>query len=112
MHTVNLSSRGDLQELASELEGLLAAGKQLSVTVAEADEMLSPQAVAVRLGFSRQHVRRLVDMGALAGSQVPGSRYWKIPLSSVLAFEARRDHGRALTDAWSAELDELGAPAE
>ena len=112
MRTVSLNSPGELKELTSELEGLLADGKQLSVTVAEADEMLSPQAVAARLGFSRQHVRRLVDAGELEGRQMPNSRYWKIPLSSVLAFEERRGRGRQLTDRWSAELDALGAPAE
>jgi excisionase family DNA binding protein len=110
--TVNLSSAKPLKELTSTLEQLLEGGKQLSVTVAEADELLSPQAVATRLGLSRQHVRRLVDAGELDGRQMPNSRYWKIPLSSVLAFEQRRERGRDLTDAWAAELDALGAPAE
>ena len=82
------------------------------MTIAEADELLSPQAVAARLGLSRQHVRRLVDAGELEGRQMPNSRYWKIPLSSVLAFEQRRERGRRLTDQWSADLDEHGAPAE
>jgi excisionase family DNA binding protein len=112
MRTVNLNSASELKELASELEGLLADGKQLSVTVAEADELLSPEQVAQRLGFSRQHVRRLIDAGKLEARQLPNSRYWKVPLSSVLAFEARREHGRQLSDQWSAELDRLGAPTE
>jgi excisionase family DNA binding protein len=112
VRTVNLSSTQQLKELTSTLEHLLEDGKQLSVTVAEADELLSPQAVAARLGFSRQHVRRLVDAGELEGRQMANSRYWKIPLSSVLAFEQRRERGREVTDAWASELDALGAPAE
>ena len=85
------------------------AATATSVTVAEGDKLLSPQEVAARLGLSRQHVRRLVDAGELEGRQMPNSRYWKIPLSSVLAFEQRRERGRELTDVWSAELDALGA---
>lgn len=112
MRTVNLTSRGELDELTSTLERLLDDGKHLSVTVAEADELLSPQAAARRLGFSRQHVRRLVDAGELEGRQLPNSRYWKIPLSSVIAFQQRRDHAAERADAFSAELDKLGAPAE
>jgi excisionase family DNA binding protein len=34
---------------------------------------LSPNAAAGRLGFSRHHVRRLVDAGELTGTRVPGS---------------------------------------
>lgn len=112
MRTVSLNSAGELRELTIELEGLLAAGKHLSVTVAEASELLSPREAAARLGFSRQHVRRLVDAGELEGRQMPNSRYWKIPLSSILAFETRREVAARRADAFSADLDELGAPAE
>jgi len=72
----------------------------------------APQAVAERLGCSRQHVRRLVDAGELDGHQLPSSRYWKIPLASVLAFDARRAAAARRADAFAAELDALGAPAE
>lgn len=112
MKTVKLTSRGELDKLTSTLEQLLDDGKRLSVTVAETDELLSPQAAAARLGFSRQHVRRLVDAGELVGQQLPGSRYWKIPLSSVIAFEAQRDRAAERADEFSGELDKLGAPAE
>ena len=84
-------SRGQLARLTTDLEAMLEGGKTLAVTVAEEDELLSPNVAADRLGFSRQHVRRLVDAGELVGRQMPGSRYWKIPLSSVLAFEDRRE---------------------
>lgn len=112
MKTVQVTSRGQLEELTSTIEQLLDGGKQVSVTVAETDELLSPQATASRLGFSRQHVRRLVDVGELTGEQLPNSRYWKIPLASILAFEDRREQAARQADAASAELDELGAPAE
>ena len=38
--------------------------------------------------------------------------YWKIPLSSVLAFEERRGESDRLTAEWSRDLDAIGAPAE
>jgi excisionase family DNA binding protein len=112
MKTVPITSRGQLDELTSTIEQLLEDGKQLSVTVAENDELLSPNQAAARLGFSRQHVRRLVDAGGLVGEQLPGSSYWKIPLSSILCFEQRREHAARRADAFSAALDELDAPAE
>lgn len=112
MKTVHLSSRGQLAQLAADLEAMLEGGKTLAVTVAEEDELLSPNVAAERLGFSRQHVRRLVDAGELVGRQMPGSRYWKIPLSSVLAFEDRRKRAASEADAFAAELDALGAPSE
>lgn len=112
MKTVKLTSRGELDKLTSALEQLLDDGKLLSVTVAETDELLSPQAAAGRLGFSRQHVRRLVDAGQLVGRRLPHSRYWKIPLSSLVAFEERRDDAAERADEFSALLDKLGAPAE
>lgn len=110
--TTHVTSRGQLVELTASIEAMLADGKALAITVAEEGEMLSPNAVAERLGFSRQHVRRLVDAGELVGEQLPNSRYWRIPVSSISAFEERRDRVAREADAFSAELEELGAPAE
>lgn len=102
--------RADL--VLEEIDRLLAEGKQLAVTVAEEDELLSPQQVATRLGFSRQHVVRLIGYGELQGQKLPGSDYWKIALASVLAFEERRtEHDRRAAE-WSRDLDAIGAPAE
>ena len=112
VRTVNLSSRGDCQELTSELGGLFAAGKQLSVTVAEADETLSPQDVAVGLVVAptrappSRHGRAGVHPSARRLPLLEG------PTLVLLALETRRNHGRTLTDAWSTELDELGALAK
>jgi hypothetical protein len=60
----------------------------------------------------RQHVRRLIDYGKLEARKLPGSSYWKIPLSSVLALEERRAESDRLTAEWSRDLDAMGAPAE
>lgn len=87
-------------------------GQQVAVTVAEEQELLSPQQVARRLGFSRQHVRRLIDYGRLEACKLPGSSYWKIPLSSVLALEERRAESDRRTAEWSRDLDAMGAPAD
>ncbi len=112
MKTIHVTSRGQLGEVTSTIEQMLDDGKTLSVTFAEDDELLSPTAVAERLGFSRQHVRRLLDAGELTGEQLPNSQYWKIPLSSILAFERRREQVALQADRFSAELEQLGAPPE
>jgi excisionase family DNA binding protein len=114
MRTLHLDpgKRDQAARVAEEIEHLLAQGKHLAVTVAEEDELLSPQQVATRLGFSRQHVVRLIGYGELEGQKLPGSDYWKIPLSSVLAFEERRTEGDRIAAEWSRDLDAMGAPAE
>jgi len=55
---------------------------------------------------------RLISYGDLEAQQLPGSSHWKIPLPSLLAFEAERERRRNLSDDWSRDLDALGAPAE
>lgn len=114
MKTLHLdpSTQDQAGTVAEEIERLLAEGKRLAVTVAEEDELLSPQQVATRLGFSRQHVVRLIGYGKLDAQKLPGSDYWKIPLSSVLAFEEHQERHRNLTAQWSRDLDAMGAPAE
>lgn len=91
---------------------MLAEGKSITVTLAEEQELLSPQQAADRLGFSRQHVVRLIGYGSLDAQKLPGSTHWKIPLTSVIAFEEKRAEHERLTAEWSRELDALGAPAE
>jgi excisionase family DNA binding protein len=98
--------------VAEEIERLLGDGKRVAVTVAEEDEMLSPQQAADRLGFSRQHVVRLIDAGEFDAQRMPGSSYWQIPVASVLAFEQRREQARQESDEFARCLDELGAPLE
>lgn len=114
MKTMHLDpTAGDqAASVVEEVDKLLREGKQVAVTVAEEQELLSPQRAGQRLGISRQHVRRLIDYGELEARQLPGSSYWKIPLSSVLACEERREQGRELAAEWSHDLDAMGAPPE
>jgi excisionase family DNA binding protein len=56
----------------------------------EDQEWISPQQAAVRLGFSHEHVLRLIEAGEIEAERMPGARGRQIPLSAVLAFEERR----------------------
>jgi excisionase family DNA binding protein len=114
MKTLHLDPTATDQKalVTEEIDRLLAEGKRLAVTVAEERELLSPREAAERLRFSRQHVVRLIEYGDLPAEKLPGSSYWKIPLSSILAFEEERERGRELAAQWSRDLDAMGAPAE
>lgn len=114
MKTVHLDPTGPGQtnEITAEIDRLLAEGKHVAVTVAEEQELLSPQQAADRLGFSRQHVVRLIEGGELEGGRLTGSSYRKIPLASLLEFEDRRARARERTAGWSRDLDSMGAPPE
>ncbi len=114
MKTMRLdpNERAQAAEVTSEIERLLGEGKHITVTVAEEQELLSPQQAAERLGFSRQHVMRLIACGELNGEQMAGSSYWRVPYASILAFEQRRAASAQQADDWSRELDAMGAPAE
>jgi excisionase family DNA binding protein len=114
MKTLHLDpdARDQAALVAEEIERMLADGKHVAVTLAEEQELLSPQHAADRLGFSRQHVMRLIGYGDLVAQRLPGSSHWKIPLSSVLAFEEHRAEHERLTAEWSRELDAMGAPPE
>jgi excisionase family DNA binding protein len=114
MKTLHLdpTAAGQTALVTEEIDRLLSEGKRLAVTLAEEQEFLSPQQVADRLGFSRQHAVRLIGYGDLPAEKLPGSSYWKIPLASVLAFEEERDHARELTAQWSRDLDAMGLTAD
>lgn len=114
METIRLdpAERREVSRVTEAIDGLLAAGKRVTVTVVEDDEQLSPQEAADRLGFSRQHVVRLINARELAAERLPNSTYWRIPAGSVLAFEERRERARRRADEFSSSLDELGAPLE
>jgi excisionase family DNA binding protein len=117
MKTIHIDpAEGDTKQKVSAvkdaIEDLLDAEKAIAVTVVDENAMLSPQVAADRLGFSRQHVRRLIEAGELEASQLPNSTHWKIPMRAVLAFEQRRSEAEERADEFSRSLDELGAPAE
>jgi excisionase family DNA binding protein len=109
---LNPSGRERAALVSDEIDRLLDEGVAVAVTIAEERELLSPQLTADRLGFSRQHVLRLIAAGQLEAERLEGSSYWKIPLSSVLAFEDRRADAAKRSDEFSRALDELGAPLE
>jgi excisionase family DNA binding protein len=117
MKTIHIDpAEGDAKQKLSTvqetIEGLLDADKTIAVTVVDENAMLSPQEAADRLGFSRQHVRRLIEAAELEGEQLPNSTHWKIPLRAVLAFEERRAEAEERADKFSRSLDDIGAPAE
>jgi excisionase family DNA binding protein len=76
--------------VAEEINRMLAEGKPVTVTIAGEKELLSPRQAAAWLGFSRQHIVRLIGSGELPAERLPHSGYWKITLASILAFEERR----------------------
>lgn len=117
MKTIHIDpSQGNAERQISTIkeaiEDLLDSDKTIAVMVADEDSMLSPQQAADRLGFSRQHVRRLIEVGELEAQQLPNSTHWKIPLRAVLAFEERRVGAETRADEHSRSLDKLSAPAE
>lgn len=114
MKTVQVDPKAGepMAPVAAEVERLLAQGKSVTVTVAEEGELLSPQQAARRLGFSRQHVVRLINAGEIAAERMAGSSYWRIPLSAVLAFEERMAEADRSAGEFSRSLDALGAPLE
>lgn len=117
MKTIHIDpAEGDakqkLSTIQETIEDLLDADKPLAVTVAEESTRLSPQEAADRLGFSRQHVRRLMEAGELEGKKLPQSSHWKVPLGSILDFEQRRAEAEQRADELSRSLDEMDAPAE
>jgi excisionase family DNA binding protein len=79
--------------VAEEVNRLLAKGTPVTVTIAGEKELLSPRQAAAWLGFSRQHVVRLIGSGELPAKRLPHSGYWKIPLTSILAFEEKWEIG-------------------
>ena len=101
-----------LEAVRDAAGSLLEGGADVAITVVDEQEEISPQEAGERLGFSRQHVYRLIDAGVLDAHQLPDSSHWKIPLRSVLHLEEQRAGARERADELSRQLDELGAPLE
>jgi excisionase family DNA binding protein len=79
---------------------------------AEGQERITLQQAAGRLGFSPEHVLRLINAGTIQAERMAGASDWQIPLSAVRAFEERRAEADRSMSEWSRSLDELGAPLE
>ena len=107
------SSAQDVSEsLLETIRGFLRAGKSIAVTVVEEDASLSPQQAGLLLGFSRQHVVRLIEAGELEGERMPNSLYWKVPRRAIEEFGRKREAAEERAATLSRDLDRLGAPLE
>ena len=80
----------------------------LLTMTAEDNEMLSIRKAGDRLGFTVDHVKRLIRAGELTTSQPSGG----VPMQSILAFERRCCGAERRADEFSRALDRAGAPAE
>jgi excisionase family DNA binding protein len=114
MRTMHLDPTNLEQQLSTLVDELRRAGqsKHLTITIAGRDELVSPREAGERLGFSRQHVVRLIEAGELAGEKLEGSSYWRVPVGALVEFEERRERGRRAADAFSRSLDASDAPLE
>ncbi|HEY4094379.1 MAG TPA: helix-turn-helix domain-containing protein [Baekduia sp.] len=102
------------QQLSVLVDEVRRVGRdeRLTITIAAEGEHVSPREAGERLGFSRQHVVRLIEAGELAGVKLEGSSYWRIPVRGLVEFEDRRDDARRAADTLSRSLDASGAPLE
>jgi excisionase family DNA binding protein len=101
-----------IARVLDDLHQMLDAGQDVRIMVVAAGEFLSPREAGEVLGFSRQHVRRLIDAGELDGTQLPGSEHWRVSAASLESFLARRTRAAGQADTHARELDALGAPFE
>ena len=101
-----------IARLLGDLQQMLDEGRDVRIMLVATGELLSPREAGEVLGFSRQHVRRLIDAGELEGTQLPGSEHWRITTASVETLLARRACAAAEADTHARELDALGAPLE
>jgi hypothetical protein len=103
-----------LQELLETVKARLKRGVSVDVIVVDSEPgALSPNQAAQLLGFSRQHVMRLISNGRLQARRMsPDSAYWEIPIESVVEFKQERDRRAAFSDDFSRSLTEAGAPLE
>jgi hypothetical protein len=103
-----------LQELLDAVKARLKRGVSVDVIIVDSEPgALSPNQAAQLLGFSRQHVMRLISNGRLQARRMsPDSAYWEIPIESVVEFKQERDRRAAFSDDFSRSLTEAGAPLE
>lgn len=112
VHLAPDSSEDVSESLLETIRGFLRAGKSIAVTVVEEDAAVSPQQAGRLLGFSRQHVVRLIEAGELEAERMPNSRYWNVPRRAVEEFGRKREAAEERAAALLRDLDRLGAPLE
>lgn len=87
---------------------LLLSRATLPTMAIEDNELLSVRETGDRLGFSVEHVKRLIETGELTTRQPSGG----VSVQSILAFERRYCGAERRADEFSCALDRAGAPAE
>lgn len=87
---------------------LLPSRATLLTMAIEDNELLSIREACDRLGFSVEHVKRLIEAGELTTRQSSG----EVPMQSILTFERRYCGAERRADEFSRALDQAGAPAE
>ena len=114
MRRMHLDPANLEQQLSALVAEVRRAGRdeRLTITITAQEEHVSPREAGERLGFSRQHVVRLIEAGELAGEKLEGSSYWRVPVHGIAEFEDRREAARRAADAFSRSLDASGAPPE
>lgn len=108
------SGNDRIQQLLDFLKGRLSMGVSVDVIILDSESTsVSPSQAAELLGFSRQHVMRLITGGRLEARRMsPDSTYWEIPVDSIVEFKKERDHRAAFSDEFSKSLTQAGAPLE
>jgi excisionase family DNA binding protein len=92
-------------ELIGSIASRLAAGRAVSVWVADESADVTPRAAAEMLGVSRQLVMRLIADGGLKSGRLPGSSHHRVPVEAVLVPMRRREDARARIVEASGALD-------
>ncbi len=99
----------DLLELISTR---LAAGKRVSVWVADDESEITPREAAEMLGVSRQFVMRLISDGDLASRRLPGSSHRRVPVEAVVGLMRSREAAHTRLDEATQALDAAGVDYE
>lgn len=105
---------GRIEQLLDLVKSRLSQGLSVDVIVVDSESgAVSPNQAAQLLGFSRQHVMRLITSGHLPARRMsPDSSYWEIPIEKIVEFKEERDRRASLADDLSRSLTEAGAPLE
>jgi excisionase family DNA binding protein len=99
----------DLLEVISKR---LAAGKGVSVWVADDESEVTPREAAEMLGVSRQFVMRLISDGDLESRRLPGSSHRRVPVEAVVGLMRGREAAHTRHDEATRALDAAGVDYE